>query len=663
MNQQLNGPIKAAGKYTYGIQKLSLAGLIITLGIVYGDIGTSPLYVMKAISNNLNVINRETIYGAVSCVFWTLTLQTTLKYILITLRADNKGEGGILALFALIRRKSAWAYVIALVGCSTILAEGIITPSITVTSAVEGLRIINPEIPVVAIVIIIVCFLFFMQQFGTNFLGKSFGPIMFIWFSMLAVLGLFHVVGSPEIFAALNPVYGIKLLTLYPGALFILGAVFLATTGAEALYSDLGHCGIKNIRVSWIFVKISLVLNYLGQAQWILNNPEFDPNGQITPFYGLMPEWFLLPGIIIATIAAIIASQAMISGSFTLVSEGISLNFWPKMLIKYPTEVKGQMYVPQVNLFLWIGCLTVVLFFQESSKMEAAYGLSISITMLMSTTLLIAFMRNNKVPTILIVLFAITYYIIETSFLSANLTKFRNGGWMTVVIAGIFSLMMYSWYNGRKLKNSLMTFIKLNKTLDILHFLKTDLSIPKFATNLVYITKANKKDEIESTIEHSLLHKQPKRADVYWLLHVDVADDPYTFEYEVTHLLPGTVIKVDFYLGFKIDTRINRYFRQIVEDLSNSEEIDILSRYPSLRDFGITGDFRYILIDRILTSDLNLNVRERLIMNISDTIKVIGIPEAKSLYLDVSNATVEKVPLGRPEMQGPRIKRKEKVQL
>lgn len=661
MNQNMHGGLKAAGKYTFGIQKLSLAGLIITLGIVYGDIGTSPLYVMKAISNNLTVINRETIYGAVSCVFWTLTLQTTIKYILITLRADNKGEGGILALFALIRKRSAWAYIIALIGCSTILAEGIITPSITVTSAIEGLTIINPEIPVVGIVIIIICILFFMQQFGSNFLGKSFGPVMFIWFSMLAVLGFSQVIKAPEIIYSLNPVYAIKLIMLYPGALFILGAVFLATTGAEALYSDLGHCGIKNVRVSWIFVKVALVLNYLGQAQWLLNNAGYNPEGGLTPFYALMPEWFLLPGIIIATFAAVIASQAMISGSFTLVSEGISLNFWPKMLIKYPTEVKGQMYVPRVNLFLWIGCIGVVLFFQESSKMEAAYGLSISITMLMSTTLLITYMRNKKVPMFFIIFFAITYYIIETSFLSANLTKFKNGGWMTILIGGIFSIMMYSWYNGRKLKNSLMTFIKLNKTLNVLHILKNDLSIPKFATNLVYITKANKRDEIESTIEHSLLLKQPKRADVYWLLHVDIADDPYTFDYEVTHLLPGTVIKVDFFLGFKIDTKINRFFRQIVEDLSNSEEIDILSRYPSLRDFSITGDFRYVLIDRILTSDLTLNVHDRLIMNVSDTIRHIGIPEARSLHLDVSNVLLEKVPLGRPDLQGPKIKRKVKT--
>lgn len=654
MTQHHNSGVKPERKFN--INKLSAAGLLITLGIIYGDIGTSPLYVIKAIGGNLSAINKETMYGAVSCVFWTLTLQTTIKYILITLRADNKGEGGILALFALIRKKAPWAYIIALIGCSTLLADGIITPSITVTSAIEGLKIINPEIPVIVIVTIILSFLFFMQQFGTNFLGKFFGPIMMIWFLMLAVLGINQIYQFPEVFSALNPVYAIKLILLHPGALFILGAVFLATTGAEALYSDLGHCGIKNVRVSWIFVKTSLVINYLGQTQWVINHPNFIKD-RINPFYGIMPEWFLIFGVVIATLAAIIASQALISGSFTLVSEGISLNFWPKMQIKYPTEVKGQMYIPQVNFFLWVACLSVVYIFRESSKMEAAYGLSITITMLMTTMLLLIYLRN-RTRLIFIVLFAIVYISIESSFLFANLTKFSHGGWLTVLIGGIFSLMMYSWYNGRKLKNSLMNFIKVDKTLNILHFLKTDLSIPKFATNMVYITKANRKNEIESTIEHSLLFKQPKRADVYWLLHVDIADDPYTFEYEVTHLLPGTVIKVDFYLGFKIDTKINKYFRQVLEDLSNSEEIDILSRYPSIREIGITGDFRYVLIDRILTADLNLSMRKKLIMNISNFTKSIGIPDSRSLYLDESNIIIEKVPLGKPEQLGPRIKRR-----
>lgn len=650
---QKNGNSQNGNGRTIG--KLSMAGLIITLGIAYGDIGTSPLYVFEAISGVLHEISKETVYGSLSCIFWTLTLQTTVKYIIITLRADNKGEGGIFALFALIRKRYRWAYIIAIIGGSTLLADGIITPAITVTSAIEGLSILNPNIPVVMIVCIILSFLFFVQQFGTELIGKSFGPLMLIWFLLLTVIGSYYVVQYPGIFSAVNPVYAIQLLSKHPGGFFVLGAVFLATTGAEALYSDLGHCGIKNIRISWIFVKTALLLNYFGQGAWMIHHYDAANSG-INPFFAIMPGWFIMPGVIIAAIAAIIASQALLSGSFTVISEAISLNFWPKMTIKYPTYIKGQMYVPNINIFLWIGCLCVVTLFQKSSAMQAAYGLSITMTMMMTTVLLLLYLSKSLKPYLLI-LFGVVYFAIEGAFLLANLNKFSHGGWFTVVTAGILTVIMYSWYNGREIKNNLMNYTPINRISEVLRKVREDKMIPKFATNLVYISKADREHLIESTIVYSLLDKQPKRADIYWFIHINIMDEPYAYEYKVTHIVPGIIIKVDFYLGFREEPRINIYFRQVLEDLNKTGEIKTESRYPSLRGFSITGDCRYILIDRILTADHQFNIQERLIMNISDIVKILAIPESKSLHLDASNILLEMVPLGKPDRLPDRIRR------
>jgi KUP system potassium uptake protein len=435
----------------------------------------------------------------------------------------------------------------------------------------------------------------------------------------------------------------------------VLGAVFLATTGAEALYSDLGHCGLKNIRISWTFVKTALLLNYFGQGAWIIHHPEIAGTG-INPFFAIMPQWFILPGIIISTTAAIIASQALISGSFTVISEAISLNFWPKMTIKYPTEIKGQLYVPNINIFLWVACLGVVLLFRKSSAMQAAYGLSITFTMMMTTVLLLLYLSKN-LKTYLLILLGVVYFTIEGTFLIANLNKFSHGGWFTVLFAGIFTVMMYSWYNGRDIKNSLMTYIPINKLTEILKKVRADKTIPKFATNLVYITKADREHLIESTIVYSLLDKQPKRADIYWFIHINITDEPYAYQYKVTHIVPGIIIKVDFYIGFREESRINVYFRQVLEDLNKTGEIKTESRYPSLREFSITGDRRYVLIDRILTADHAFNIKERLIMNISDIIKILAIPESKSLHLDASNILLEKVPLGKPDKPPDRIRR------
>ncbi len=564
--------------YHFDIKKLSFIGVLVSLGIVFGDIGTSPLYVMKAIVNarsqGSNMPFNEYIEGALSCIIWTLTLQTTIKYVIIALRADNKGEGGILALFSLVRNlKKGWLYLIAIIGAAALIADGVITPSLTVMSAIEGLEIYNPHTPVVPITIGILIAIFVVQQFGTSFIGKFFGPVMVVWFLVLGGLGVMHLSENFEILRSFNPYYAYKLIVNSPSAIVILGAVFLCTTGAEALYSDLGHCGAKNIRVSWAFVKIMLILNYLGQGAWLLTNYDKPGFSVVNPFFGIMEEWMIIPGVILATAAAIIASQALITGSFTIFSEAMSLNLWPNQKIDYPSGVKGQMYIPRINWGLLILCIIVVLHFRESGKMEAAYGLSITVTMLMTTVLLV---------------FAMVYMAIELGFFSANIIKFMEGGWITVVLAGSIGVSMYAWYNGRLIKTRFIQFVKIEKYVSILKDMKLDESIPKYATNLAYLSRAKRNDEVESKIIYSIIKKQPKRADHYFILSIVNQEDPYTFKYTVDEILPGTVYKINFLLGFKVDRRINDYFNMVLKDLMADETIPSRSSHPSLRAHNIT---------------------------------------------------------------------------
>lgn len=630
-------------KHSNTLNKVTFAGLLITIGIVFGDIGTSPLYVVKAIISGADQITKTLVYGGLSCVFWTLTLQTTLKYVIITLRADNHGEGGIFALYALMKKKSTWAATLTIIGGSALLADGVITPSITVTSSIEGLLLINPDIPVLPVVLVIISALFFIQQFGTRFIGNFFGPIMVLWFGMLAVLGFGQITTYPEILRALNPYYAYDFLAHYPEGFILLGAVFLCTTGAEALYSDLGHCGIHNIRVSWIFVKISLILNYLGQGAWLMNHPTLTHD--LNPFYAIMPQWFLFPGILISTAAAVIASQALITGSYTLINEAVSLNFWPKIKVLHPTTVKGQVYIPFVNWLLWIMVCFVVLFFRESSNMEAAYGLSITITMMMTTLLLIHYLYQKGVSIPILTFLALLFGAIETSFLIANLHKFAHGGWFSIALGFVFLLVMVGWFFGRRIKNRHISFVNLNKYLHLFEDLSKDTSIKPIATNLVYIIKANRPHEIESKIMYSIFNKQPKRAKTYWFLHVDVVDEPDTFSYEVTQFIPGTLIRVDIHLGFKIEPRINLYFRDIVTDMVTNDEIKLISFYESLKKHHFPPDFLFVNLDRVMTQDYKLSAWETMIMGLHSFTRLLSINDVKSFGLDTSTVIEEKVPI------------------
>ncbi|HUR11484.1 MAG TPA: KUP/HAK/KT family potassium transporter [Flavitalea sp.] len=643
------------GKQT---KRVTAAGLIIALGIIFGDIGTSPLYVFNAIIKG-RIISDQLIMGALSCIIWTITLQTTIKYVFLVLKADNRGEGGTFALYALVRRQKKWLVVPAMIGGAALLADGIITPPISITSAVEGLR----ELPVfrhlgetdntiVYIVLGILVMFFFLQQFGTASIGKLFGPIMGIWFTMLAILGIYHLSDDLSIFRAISPTYAVDFLSNYPGGFWLLGAVFLCTTGAEALYSDLGHCGRGNIQASWMYVKACLLLNYFGQGASLLGHhrglsmtPDTMKGLGINAFFDLMPQWFIIPGVVIATTAAIIASQAMISGSFTLISEAMRLNLWPKLKIRYPSEEKGQLFIPAINGLMFIGCVGMVLYFRESQRMEAAYGLAIIVTMISTTILFANYMVARRYKSIYIYVFLFAYFIIETGYIIALMEKFTHGGYITLLIGGVMFGVMYVWFRSRKIKNRYVEFVRLEHYIPQIQELSNDKTVPKYATHLVYLTSANNPKEIEHKIIYSILNRKPKRADIYWLVHVDTLDDPYTCEYVVEHIIPNDIIRVEFRLGFRMEPKINLLFRKVVADLVQNKEVNITSRYESLERNNVVGDFQFIVMEKYLSQDNELPIIERVIMKLYFWIKEWSLSEEKGFGLDHSTVTTEKFPL------------------
>ena len=649
--------------------RVSVAGLLIALGIIYGDIGTSPLYVLNAIISG-KIISEQLIIGVLSLIIWTLTLQTTIKYVILTLQADNRGEGGIFSLFALVRRTKKWLVIPAMIGGAALLADGMITPPISVMSAIEGLKQVPAvhnisQWAVIYIVIGILSALFFVQQFGTALIGRFFGPVMTIWFTMLAALGIVHLFDNLAIFRAFNPYYGIKLLITYPNGFYVLGGVFLCTTGAEALYSDLGHCGKWNIRYSWGFVKTCLILNYLGQGAWLLKYHfgELISSDKIetgfNPFYGVMPQWYIYFGIAIATAATIIASQALISGSFTLISEAMRLNLWPKLRINYPTEAKGQLYVPAANFLLFAGCNGVVLYFQKASNMEAAYGLAITVTMIATSVLFANYLAIRRTRPALIYLYLAVYLTIEFSFLYANMDKFPHGGYVTLLVGGFLFIVMYNWFKARKIKNRYVEFVRLDHYVPRIQELSNDRSVAKYATHLVYLTSADNPKEIEHKIIYSILNKKPKRADIYWFIHVHTLDDPYTAEYTVDHIMPNEIIRVEFRLGFRVQPRINLMFQKVVEDLVINKEVNVASRYEILNKNNAVGDFQFIVMEKYLSQDNELPFWERVMMKLHFWLKEISLSEERGFGLDPSNVVVEKFPLMVSPIPTLRMKRVE----
>lgn len=646
----------------YKERPLTLAGMLVTIGVVYGDIGTSPLYVMKALvegNGGLRSITPEFIYGSLSLIFWTLTLLTTIKYVLIALKADNHGEGGILALYSLIRKRGAWLIVPAMIGGAALLADGVLTPAVTVTTAVEGLKGIpayvsnfgSSQSTVILITIIILCFLFLFQRTGTEIIGRLFGPIMVLWFLMLGIFGIIHVFGNLDILKSFSPYYGVKLLFSDENKVgfAILGSVFLATTGAEALYSDLGHVGRKNIYGTWPFVKICLLLNYFGQGAWLLqvkDNPGFYNMIGFNPFFELMPSGFRIIGVVFATLAAIIASQALISGSFTLVSEAIKLDLLPRLRTYYPAMSKGQMYIPVVNILLMLSCIGVVLFFQTSSHMESAYGLAITITMLMTTILLFNYLLQKKVSKVLSLLMVILFGTLETAFFISSAAKFFRGGFVTVIIAAFILLTMVLWFKGSRIEQMVSKEVSVKDYISKLDLLRKDEHFPVYATNLVYLTSKSRPGQVNNEIIYSILDKRPKKAKVYWFVNVNVTDEPRTMSYTVESFGTDFVFKVQLNLGFRVEQKVSTYLRQVVTDLVKSQEIKKQPQWYSTdivnRDIG---DFCFVLVREELAYDTNLPWFERFIMQFRLRMKEITVSPVRWFGLEHTDVKVEHVPL------------------
>ncbi|MFN5844719.1 MAG: KUP/HAK/KT family potassium transporter [Flavobacteriia bacterium] len=644
---------------TYSPNNLSLAGLLITLGIIYGDIGTSPLYVFNAIIGN-KTITETIVLGGLSCVFWTLVLITTFKYVYLAIMADNQGEGGIFALYALVRsHKAKWPIIAALIGCSALIADGFITPPISISSAIEGLSIIFPDLPTLPIVVSILILLFAFQQFGTSIVGGVFGPVMLVWFSTIALLGCNQVLKNPDVLKAFNPYYAYDLLVNYPKGYWILGAVFLCTTGAEALYADLGHCGKKNIRLSWIFVLFCLLLNYAGQSAWALDHIGQKLNSSGV-FYSLVPDSLLPYVIVIATAAAVIASQALISGCFTLVNEASKLRLWINHKVQYPAHSKGQVYIGPVNWFLMIGCLSVLVIFKEAKNMEAAYGLSITINMLMTSMLLLLFFYRQKVPIWILVVLGVIFFFTELSFFFSNVLKFFYGGWFTFIMAIVIFTTMYLFHRARDFRNQHFKKEDLVDYAEMFGEIIADSSIPKVATNLVFMAKGGEDGKIDSNIIYSIFHHKPKRADIYWFVSVDILDNPQSNEklYSVKTIVPGKVFYVHLQVGFKVKYTVSNLFRKVVQEMEENEEVNEISRFNSLKEHDIHADFKYMFVKSMVPSENELRPLNKLAMSTYARLQRISYPVHEEFGLDTSNVEVETVPMNSkldPDLQLRRI--------
>lgn len=649
-------------------KRMSAAGLLIAIGIVYGDIGTSPLYVMKSIvegNGGIGNVNRDFIIGSISLVLWTVTLLTTLQTVIIALKATNHGEGGIFALYTLVRKRAKWLVLPALIGGAAILADGTLTPAVTVTTAIEGLKGLNfgGNVPVstqnmvIAITVVILLVLFSIQKMGTSIIGKAFGPIMFLWFTFLGVMGVMNMVGDWSILQAINPIYAIRLLVspYNKAGIFILGSIFLATTGAEALYSDVGHVGKSNIIGSWPFVFVCLSLNYFGQGVWILNNPTYRPadGGVLNPFFEMIPANIRLFAIILATIAAVIASQALITGSFTLVAEASGLKFLPRMNINYPSNEKGQIYIPSINKGICVATIAIVLYFQTSAQMEAAYGLSITISMLMTTILLYEWLVMKKVNTVWNWIFLIFFGVLDIMFMISSLTKFTHGGYVSLFIAGAIGFIMYVWYYGNKVRDkreARNAYVRLDEYTDMLTNLSHDENYPTYATNLVYMANVKYNKFIKREILYSILDKRPKRAKAYWFVTVNVTNEPFTAEYAVNTYGTKNVINIQLYLGFKKQTSVNVYIRQIVHDLIADGTIEPQPQEYTTSPGRDVGDFSFVIVNDVISPQTQLVGYEKWLVEARVRLQNLSSNPASWFGLEYADTVIERVPLilGRP---------------
>lgn len=625
-------------------KQIKPAGLLIAIGIVFGDIGTSPLYTLNALFHEGEIVSKTKALGILSCIIWTLTLQTTLKYILITLQADNHGEGGIFSLYTLIRRYfGKWLIVPAILGGAFLIADGIITPPISVASAIEGLQKFDPHLDTVPIVIAIIIVLFLIQQLGTQQIGKFFGPVMLIWFSFIGVIGLMALSSNWAVLKAINPWYAYELLVNYPEGFWLLGGIFLCTTGAEALYSDMGHVGRNNIRISWIYVKVCLILSYAGQTAWLLGVGKANA---LSPFYNIIPQGIYIPTVILASMATVIASQALISGCFTLVNEAIRLGVWPRNRVIFPGTIRGQMYIPFFNWFLMCACILMVLHFRESKNMEAAFGLSVTLTMLITTFLMALYLITRRLNPALVALITAVFLAVECSFLIANLQKLHEGGWIMLVVGAILSLTMLTWQQGRRMQEKLVAFSPITPIVaQKLSDLSTNYAIRSYATNLIYLTSSNKNELIETRALDSIFNSPAKRADIYWFIHVNVADEPYTLHYDVKTISRNDAYFINMHIGFRIEPKVDLFFRRIVQDLIASGELAYEQAEEKKYDRRDMGDYRFIVGSSYLSYDNALSFWKNLLIKSYYNLKLIGVQEGANFGLDESNVVYEKYPL------------------
>ena len=647
---------------------LSFGMFLVTIGIVYGDIGTSPMYVMKSIvadNGGLPGVSTEFIVGGLSLVIWSITLLTTVKYVLIAMKADNNGEGGIFSLYSLVRKCGKWLIFPAMLGGSALLADGVLTPAVTVTTAVEGLRSI-PMVDrllgagqgqVILITLLIISGLFSIQHAGTSKIGKAFGPVMLIWFSFLGVTGLLHIFENPVVLSAFNPVHAVRILfsPANKRGFMILGSVFLAATGAEALYSDMGHVGREHIYRSWPFVKICLILNYLGQGAWVLSNRGDNVLALIedmNPFFLMLPQSLRPVAVLLGALAAIIASQALITGSYTLVSEAIRLDLMPHMLIRYPSDTKGQLYIGTVNTALWIGCSLVVLYFRSGTRMESAYGLAITVTMLMTTLLLAVYLMKVRKKPALAVFVLVVFGAIESVFFFSSLAKFAHGGYVAVIMAMLLFGIMVIWHKGTELEQKYSVRLKVRDYLSNLAALRNDEKTPPCADNLVYIDKSDDPETLDRDILYSILDRDPKRAAAYWFFSIHLMDEPDVVRYKLETFGTDYIFRVRLELGFKNDQFLNAYLRPIVSDLLASGELPRQEKRFSIYGPSDVGTFKFGFIRRSVASGTELTRFEEFILTAKYRIREMIGSQIHWYGLDTSPLIIESVPLSAPRRQG-----------
>ncbi|MCI1984296.1 MAG: KUP/HAK/KT family potassium transporter [Bifidobacteriaceae bacterium] len=654
--------------------KVSLGMSIVALGVVYGDIGTSPLYTIQSFisgQGGIQYADRPAVLGMLSLLFWSVTLITTVKYVLIAMRIDNKGEGGIFALYTLVRRYGKWLAVAAMLGGAAFLADSVLTPAVSISSAVEGLKTIpalesvfdgNDNLTLIITVVIIII-LFAVQSRGTERIGKVFGSVVMVWFAFLAVTGIMNLSNDWSVFEALNPMYGLQFLVA-PGnkaGLAIMGTVFLSTTGAEALYSDMGHVGRGNIYVTWPLIKIALVLCYFGQGAWILKNntnPEMMKVDNLNPFFQMMDPSIRTVAVVLSVAAGVIASQALITGAFTMVSEATGLNWMPHLQVRYPARTRGQLYIPAINAVLCVATLSVLALFRDSEHISAAYGLALTITMITTTVLLAAYIWWGMKKKFFAIVFTVVFLAIQILFLLASLTKFFHGGWFTMALTLAILFIMYAWDVGTKVERSQRRHLSPEEFLPALDMLHRDERIDYCSDNVVYLTSDPELRRLDTDIFYSIFADHPKRARAWWAVSVQVTDDPFTREYSVENFGTDFLFRVRIRIGFKVNQNVATYLHQIMHDLIASDELpEQATIYPKLDEDQQIGTIKYILIHKNLIPESKITSRGALSLRVKYAIRHVAGSPVKWFGLAAYNPLVEVLPLFVSTVAVPPLKR------